>query len=78
MLTFLLCLFSNSLFHLQADVVAQTKIVYQEKELLQLIHEHLLSKGKLDSVTFRSFEINTNYDILYHLLLLSRTVWQEV
>ena len=30
---------------LQADVVAQTKIVYQEKELLQLIHEHLLAKG---------------------------------
>ena len=30
----------------KADVVAQTKIVYQEKELLQLIHDHLMAKGK--------------------------------
>ncbi len=29
----------------QDDVVAQTKIVYQEKELLQLIHSHLAAKG---------------------------------
>ncbi|KAK2180243.1 hypothetical protein NP493_452g02036 [Ridgeia piscesae] len=29
----------------KADVVAQTKIIYQEKELLQLIHDHLLAKG---------------------------------
>ena len=29
--------------------MAQTKIVYQEKELLQLIQEHLLSIGKTSS-----------------------------
>ncbi|KAL3852286.1 hypothetical protein ACJMK2_015948 [Sinanodonta woodiana] len=29
----------------RADIVAQTKIFYQEKELLQLIYNHLLSKG---------------------------------
>lgn len=28
------------------DVVAQTKIHYNDKELLQLICEHLVSKGK--------------------------------
>jgi len=26
-------------------VVAQTKIIYKEKELLQLIHDHLQQKG---------------------------------
>lgn len=33
----------------KADVVAQTKIVYHEKELLQLIHGHLLAKGLVDA-----------------------------
>ena len=28
----------------KADAVAQTKIVYHEKELLQLIHRHLMDK----------------------------------
>ncbi len=35
----------------RADVVAQTKIVYQEKELLQLIHGHLMAKGKRSTTT---------------------------
>lgn len=30
---------------LQADVVAKTRITYPEKELLQLVYNHLLSKG---------------------------------
>ena len=34
-----------SLLTLQADIVAQTKIIYHEKELLQLIHEHLVNIG---------------------------------
>uniref|UniRef100_T1KIJ0 DDB1- and CUL4-associated factor 1 n=2 Tax=Tetranychus urticae TaxID=32264 RepID=T1KIJ0_TETUR len=29
----------------KAEVVAQTKITYNERELLQLIHQHLLNKG---------------------------------
>jgi len=32
-------------FFPQADIVAQTRIVYHEKELLQLIHDHLLKEG---------------------------------
>ena len=32
-------------FHFQADVVAQTHISYPAKELLQLLHSHLLSQG---------------------------------
>ncbi|KAH3892821.1 hypothetical protein DPMN_016951, partial [Dreissena polymorpha] len=33
----------------KADIVAQSKIIFQEKELLQLIHDHLQSKGYHDS-----------------------------
>ncbi|GAB6021466.1 hypothetical protein CHUAL_004070 [Chamberlinius hualienensis] len=33
----------------KADVVAHTKIVYNEKQLLQLIHQHLLNKGLMES-----------------------------
>lgn len=29
----------------QANVIAQTKIQYNEKQLLTLIHQHLLSRG---------------------------------
>ncbi|KAI0224040.1 DDB1- and CUL4-associated factor 1 [Lamellibrachia satsuma] len=36
----------------KADVVAQTKIIYQEKELLQLIHEHLLAKGLQETAEY--------------------------
>ncbi|XP_022253323.1 DDB1- and CUL4-associated factor 1-like [Limulus polyphemus] len=35
----------------KAEVVAQTRIIYNDKELLQLIHQHLLSKGLLESAT---------------------------
>ncbi|XP_005091731.1 DDB1- and CUL4-associated factor 1 [Aplysia californica] len=35
----------------KASVVAQTKIVFQDKELLQLIHEHLISKGLYEAAT---------------------------
>lgn len=31
----------------QADIVAQSRITFQEKELLQLIHSHLQSKGSV-------------------------------
>nr|WRQ97961.1 slime protein [Eoperipatus sp.] len=33
----------------KADVVAQTKIVFNEKELLQLIYQHLMNKGYHES-----------------------------
>lgn len=40
------CHLQISLDHIRkADVVAQTKIVYKEKELLQLIHDHLVQNG---------------------------------
>ena len=36
-------MFQISLDHIRkADVVAQTKIVYKEKELLQLMYDHLM------------------------------------
>lgn len=35
----------------KAEVVAQTKIVFNEKELLQLIHQHLMNKGFIESAT---------------------------
>ena len=38
-------LFWHSLLLFQADIVAQTKIVYEEKELLHLIRNHLMAKG---------------------------------
>lgn len=38
---------------MQADIVAQTKIIYREKELLQLIHDHLASKGESDRTLYR-------------------------
>uniref|UniRef100_T1J9J0 DDB1- and CUL4-associated factor 1 n=1 Tax=Strigamia maritima TaxID=126957 RepID=T1J9J0_STRMM len=40
----------SSIFKInKADVVAQTKIVYHGKELLQLIHQHLLNNGYAES-----------------------------
>ncbi|XP_059167195.1 DDB1- and CUL4-associated factor 1-like [Physella acuta] len=42
----------------KAGVVAQTKIVYQEKELLQLIHEHLSSKGLHEAASALQKEAN--------------------
>jgi HIV-1 Vpr-binding protein len=30
----------------KADIVAQTNITYREKELMQLIHQHLMTKGR--------------------------------
>ena len=33
----------------KADVVAKTRIQFNEKQLLQLIHQHLLSKNMVDS-----------------------------
>ncbi|KAI8782336.1 DDB1- and CUL4-associated factor 1 [Biomphalaria glabrata] len=42
----------------KAGVVAQTKIVYQEKELLQLIHEHLQSKGYYETASALQKEAN--------------------
>lgn len=42
----------------KAGVVAQTKIVYQEKELLQLIHEHLSSKGLYETASVLQKEAN--------------------
>ncbi|XP_046327233.1 DDB1- and CUL4-associated factor 1-like isoform X2 [Haliotis rufescens] len=35
----------------KADIVAQTKIIFHERELLQLIHDHLLAKGFLDAAS---------------------------
>ena len=40
----------------QADIVAQTRIVYHEKELLQLMHDHLLKEGMNDC-----FQLFTGY-----------------
>ncbi|KAH9512614.1 DDB1- and CUL4-associated factor 1, partial [Bulinus truncatus] len=42
----------------KAGVVAQTKIVYHEKELLQLIHEHLQSKGLYETASVLQKEAN--------------------
>ncbi|CAG5136799.1 unnamed protein product, partial [Candidula unifasciata] len=42
----------------KAGVVAQTKIVYQEKELLQLIHDHLSSRGLHESAVALQKEAN--------------------
>ncbi|KAL8603740.1 hypothetical protein ACOMHN_024356 [Nucella lapillus] len=33
----------------KADIVAETKIMYREKELMQLIHDHLVLKGFTDT-----------------------------
>ena len=33
----------------KADIVAQTKIIYEEKELLHLIQDHLMAKGLCNS-----------------------------
>lgn len=30
---------------MQADIVSQTRIVYHEKELLQLMYDHLVKEG---------------------------------
>ncbi|KAK8774355.1 hypothetical protein V5799_011114 [Amblyomma americanum] len=35
----------------RSEVVAQTKISYREKDLLQLIYQHLLAKGLTDTAT---------------------------
>ena len=42
-------------FPSQADVVAQTKISYSEKELLQLIVNHLKTKGMINLKYYNKF-----------------------
>ena len=42
----------------QDDVVAQTKIIYQEKELLQLIHSHLSANGLSKTASMLQQEAN--------------------
>lgn len=42
----------------KAEVVAQTKIVFNEKELLQLIHEHLVKKGYDETASVLQREAN--------------------
>ena len=51
-----MCYVYVNLSSLQADIVAQSKIIFQEKELLQLIHAHLVNKGtcRLDKYEVQS------------------------
>ncbi|KAJ8302050.1 hypothetical protein KUTeg_021037 [Tegillarca granosa] len=42
----------------RADIVAQTKIMFQERELLKLIQSHLLSKGFVESAAALQKEAN--------------------
>ena len=37
------------MFFFQAYVVSQTKIIYHDKELYQLVYQHLVSKGEVPS-----------------------------
>ena len=36
----------------QADIVAHSKIIFREKELLKLIHAHLKNQGNLSKATY--------------------------
>lgn len=42
----------------RANVVAQTKIQFNDRQLLQLIYQHLVSKGLVDSATLLQREAN--------------------
>lgn len=42
----------------KANVVAQTKIQFNDRQLLQLIYQHLMSKGLVDSATLLQREAN--------------------
>lgn len=44
----------------RANVVAQTKIHFNDKQLLQLIHQHLVSKGFLDTAAQLQKEAQMN------------------
>ena len=52
----------------QADIVAQSKIIFHEKELLQLIHDHLINQGKFYNIII--------YNIIVKLIVLDKQkVW---
>lgn len=58
----------------QADIVAQSRITFQEKELLQLIHSHLQSKGSLHVVYIKSLYITVKLVICVFKGLLLGTL----
>jgi len=43
---------------MKSDLISQTKIVYNEQQLLELIHEHLLSKGYVKTANALKSEVN--------------------
>lgn len=48
------------LFCLQANIVAQTKINFNEQQLLLLMHQHLISKGLTNTAEKLVQEANLN------------------
>lgn len=47
----------------QANVVAQTKIQFNDKQLLQLMHQHLISKGLIDSAAVLQREAHLGHTV---------------
>lgn len=50
----------NQFFHLQANIVAQTKIHFNEQQLLLLMHQHLMGKGLSKTAETLVLEANLN------------------
>ena len=55
---FLFCRILRYFLFCQAEVISQTKIVFNENELLQLIHNHLIQKGLTKTAQTLSSEAN--------------------
>lgn len=51
-------IFLNEKIFLQANVVAQTRIQYNEQQLNQLIYQHLISKGLMETANILHREAN--------------------
>lgn len=54
-----------SLLLLQANVVAQTKIHFNDKQLLQLIHHHLTTKGYTEAASVLQKEANVDNSLFF-------------
>lgn len=53
-----LCNVSKRTYFLKANVVAQTRIQYNEQQLNQLIYQHLMSKGLTETANILHREAN--------------------
>lgn len=51
---------NKCLFYLQANIVAQTKIHFNEQQLLLLMHQHLMAKGLSKTAESLVQEANLN------------------